>query len=128
MEKPLSGPLRALRQAKLYGHLVARGNRLYHPGGNEPVCSLQMAQGMLRSGWLIFQDGKYKITTEGQQANDYEERQSQRHRRCPNCGVLIRLKKTLRLSGSSRTFRLYECRRCGAHTWDETAATRVESG
>src|SRR5215475_147297 len=134
MEKPLPGALRALRQAQLYGHLVARGNRLYHPGGNEPICNLHMAHEMIRSGWLTFQDGKYKITSEGQQANvitDYEEQsrsQNEQPRRCPRCGVLIRLTNTLSLTGASRTFRLYECRRCGAHTWDETAAARGLSG
>jgi hypothetical protein len=36
--------LRALRQAQLYGSLIARDDGLFHPGGNRPVCSLHDAQ------------------------------------------------------------------------------------
>lgn len=60
--------LRALRQAQLYGHLVARSDRLYHPGGNHPICGLPTAQEMVRSGWLIVRDGRYEITPEGMTA------------------------------------------------------------
>jgi hypothetical protein len=58
----------ALRQAQLYGYLFARTDRLYHPGGSDPVCSLQMAQEMVRAGWLIFKDGRYEITAAGRAA------------------------------------------------------------
>jgi len=33
--------IRALRQAQLYGYLVARTGKLYHPGGSRPVWSVQ---------------------------------------------------------------------------------------
>ena len=55
---------RALRQAQLYGHLVARHGRLYHPGG-EPLCGPQTSMEIVRSGWLRFRRGKYVITPEG---------------------------------------------------------------
>jgi hypothetical protein len=70
MEKPSPHLLRALRQAQLYGHLIARSDRLYHPGGNHPLCSLQWGQEMVRSGWLVVRDGKYEITPEGQRASE----------------------------------------------------------
>ena len=68
MDKPSPIIRRALRQAQLYGCLVARTDRLYYPGGNEPVCTVYTAQEMVRSGWLILQDGKYQITPDGRRA------------------------------------------------------------
>jgi hypothetical protein len=68
MDKSSPTMLRTLRQAQLYGHLIARSDRLYHPGGNHPLCSLHTAQEMVRSGWLVLQDGRYEITTEGVRA------------------------------------------------------------
>ena len=56
---------RALRQAQLYGHLVARHGRLYHPGGGEPLCGPQTSKEIVRSGWLRFRSGRYLITPEG---------------------------------------------------------------
>jgi hypothetical protein len=48
------GPvLRALRQAHLNGHLIARSDRVYHPGGNTQI------------GWLAQREGRYEITPEG---------------------------------------------------------------
>jgi hypothetical protein len=67
---PLQGKQRALRQAQLYGHLVPRGDSLYYPGGCEPLCRVKVAKQMVRSGWLIFRDGKYEITPEGQRATE----------------------------------------------------------
>jgi hypothetical protein len=63
-EKPSPATQRALRQAQLYGCLVARNDRLYHPGGNKPVCSLNAARDMNRSGWLIARDDRFEITPE----------------------------------------------------------------
>ncbi len=60
--------LRALRQAQLYGRLIARDDGLFHPGGNRPICSLHDAQEMVRLGWLTIRDGRYEITPEGQDA------------------------------------------------------------
>ena len=70
MEKPSPAMHRALRQAQLYRYLVVRTDRLYHPGSNQPVCSLQTGLEMVRSGWLIVRDGRYEITTDGIHALD----------------------------------------------------------
>jgi hypothetical protein len=69
MEKPR---IRALRQAQLYGYLVARTGRVYHPGGSRPVCSVQTANEMVRAGWLVHRDGTYEITDEGRYVLDLE--------------------------------------------------------
>jgi len=61
---------RALRQAQLYRYLVVRNDRFYHPGANQPVCSLQTGLEMVRSGWLIVRDGRYEITPDGLHALD----------------------------------------------------------
>jgi len=65
---PLPGKQRALRQAQLYGHLVARGGSLYHPGNSQPLGRVRVAKELVRSGWLTLRDGKYEITPEGQRA------------------------------------------------------------
>jgi len=70
MEKPSPAMHRALRQAQLYRYLVLRSDRLYHPGGNQPICSLQTGLEMVRSGWLIVRDGRYEITPDGLHALD----------------------------------------------------------
>ena len=69
MEKPR---IRALRQAQLYGHLVARTGRVYYPGGSHPVCSVQTALELVRAGWLIRQGDRYEITPEGLRALETE--------------------------------------------------------
>jgi hypothetical protein len=56
---------RALRQAQLYGHLVARHGRLYYPGGANPLCGVQTSKEIVRSGLLKYRNGKYVITREG---------------------------------------------------------------
>lgn len=68
MDKPSPQMLRALRQAQLYGYLLARNDRLYHPGGSHPICSMPTAQEMVRSGWLTFRDGRFEATPEGRLA------------------------------------------------------------
>jgi hypothetical protein len=70
LEKPSPAMHRALRQAQLYRYLVVRNDRLYHPGGNQPVCSLQTGLEMVMSGWLIVRDGRYEITPDGLHALD----------------------------------------------------------
>ena len=65
MDKPSPHMLRAIRQAQLYRYLIARSDRLYHPGGSQPVCSLHTAHEMVRFGWLMLRDGRYEITPEG---------------------------------------------------------------
>jgi hypothetical protein len=37
--------------------LVARSDRLYDSGGNEPVCTMYAVQQMARSGWLVPREG-----------------------------------------------------------------------
>ena len=70
MEKPSHAMDRVLRQAQLYRYLVVRNDRFYHPGANQPVCSLQTGLEMVRSGWLIVRDGRYEITPDGLHALD----------------------------------------------------------
>ena len=62
MEEPR---IRALRQAQLYGYLVARTGRVYYPGGSRPVCSVQTALEMVRARWLVRRGDRYEITPEG---------------------------------------------------------------
>jgi hypothetical protein len=57
--------LKALRQARLYGHLVARHGRLFHPGGGNPLCDVQTSKEIVRSGLLKYRDGKYVLAPEG---------------------------------------------------------------
>lgn len=59
---------RTLRQAELYGYLVTRSDRLYHPGGNHALCNLSTGREMVRSGWLVSHDNRYEITPEGRRA------------------------------------------------------------
>jgi hypothetical protein len=90
-----------------------------------------MAQEMIRSGWLTFQDGKYKITTEGERATavtDYEQPQpapqEEHQRRCLKCGVPARLTNRLKpywVQPYFPTVRVPPVRR--AH--DETAEVRL---
>jgi hypothetical protein len=56
---------KTLRQAQLYGYLVVRNDRVYHPGGNNPVCSLHTAKEFAQSGWLRSQGDRFEITPEG---------------------------------------------------------------
>jgi hypothetical protein len=65
MEKPSPHLLRALRQAQLYGYLIARDDGLFYPGGNRSLCGLHHARMLVRSGWLVSRDGRYEITPEG---------------------------------------------------------------
>jgi hypothetical protein len=66
MENASPGIRRSLRQAQLYGYLIARNERLYHPGGSHPVCSLQIGLEMVRCGWMRIRDGgRCEITLEG---------------------------------------------------------------
>jgi hypothetical protein len=62
------GAQRALRQAQLYGYLVARHGRLHHPGGNHALCGVQTSKEIVRSGWLRLRSGRYEITPEGLRA------------------------------------------------------------
>jgi hypothetical protein len=68
MKKEVSGRQKALRQAQLYGYLVVRHGRLYHPGGSRQLCGVQTAKDMVRSKWLRLHGSKYEITPEGMRA------------------------------------------------------------
>jgi hypothetical protein len=35
---------KALRQAQLYGYLIARHGHLYYPGGTRPLCGVQLSK------------------------------------------------------------------------------------
>jgi hypothetical protein len=73
MDKPSPMMIRALRQAHLYGYLTVRNDRLYHPGGNHPACSLHLAHEMVQLGWLARRDGRYEITNDGLRAAETRE-------------------------------------------------------
>ena len=64
-EQPSREMRRALRQVQLYEHLVARNDRLYYPGDNHPLCSVQTAREMVRSGWMENRGAEYVITPDG---------------------------------------------------------------
>lgn len=68
MDNLSPGMRRALRQAQLYGYLVEREGKLFHPGGNHPVCGMQIAQALARHGWLAHQADRYQITPDGARA------------------------------------------------------------
>jgi hypothetical protein len=65
METFSPGMRRALRQAQLYGYLVERAGKLYHPGGNQPVCGMQIADALVRQGWVNRRADRYEITPDG---------------------------------------------------------------
>jgi hypothetical protein len=56
---------RVLRQARLYGYLQAREGRLFHPGGNKPLCRVEAAEAMARAGWLKRDADRYEFTPGG---------------------------------------------------------------
>jgi hypothetical protein len=60
--------LRILRQARLYGRLQARDGRVFHPGGNRPLCRVETAEAMALVGWLKRDADRYVITHEGASA------------------------------------------------------------
>jgi len=57
--------VKPLRLALLYGHLILRGPRLYHPGGSRPVCSLSLAKQMVEAGFLRTIGDTFELTQEG---------------------------------------------------------------
>jgi hypothetical protein len=65
---PSSHLLRALRQAQLYGYLIARDDGLFYPRGNRALCRLHHARGMVRAGWLVTHGGRYKLISDGRRA------------------------------------------------------------
>ena len=40
----IPGMLKPLRLARVYGFLVERRDGLYHPGGSQPSCSIELAR------------------------------------------------------------------------------------
>ena len=77
---------RALRQAKLYGHLVARGDQLYHPGGSHPLLNISTAGEMVRSGWLAVRNDRYEITAERRQVSENQAALKE----LPDCAIVAR--------------------------------------
>jgi hypothetical protein len=65
MDVPSPETLRILRQAHLYGYLQARDGRVFHPGGNRPLCRVKTAEAMALAGWLKKDADRYVITPEG---------------------------------------------------------------
>lgn len=68
MDIPSPAMRRVLRQARLYGYLQAREGRLFHPGGNKPLCRVETAEAMARAGWLKREADRYAFTPEGASA------------------------------------------------------------
>lgn len=66
--RPVSGNAPCPAQARLYEHLQARDGRLFHPGGNKPLCRVEMADEMVRAGWMKREADRYEITPEGASA------------------------------------------------------------
>lgn len=68
MDKPSRSMLSTLRQAQLYGYLIARDDRR-----QPPLCGLHDANEMVRSGWLaVRDDGGYELTPEGHRAAEHD--------------------------------------------------------
>jgi len=66
MEEPSPAMLRALRQAHLYGRLIARGDRLYVPGSDKSaICTSEFAARMVKAGWLAADGKNYRLTESG---------------------------------------------------------------
>ncbi len=59
---------KALRLARVYGFLVERDDGLYHPGGNQPACSMVLAHKMVEGGWLVKHGWRYEPTERGMRA------------------------------------------------------------
>lgn len=59
------GMLRPLRLTLLYGVLVARGSKLYHPGSAHPVCSMSLAKQMIEAGLLVRSGQRFELSEEG---------------------------------------------------------------
>ena len=65
MVKPSPGMRRVLRQAHLYGRLVAHDGKLYSPGDNHRLCSEETAIAMVKAGWLRHRGEDYEVTSDG---------------------------------------------------------------
>lgn len=64
----LPSMLRPLRLLRVYGFMVERRDGLYHPGGNQPACSMALAGRMVQGGWLVKQGERYQLTEKGLRA------------------------------------------------------------
>lgn len=60
--------LKPLRLARIYGFLVERGGRVYHPGGCQPICWTTSARKMVEGGWLVKHGERYEPTERGLRA------------------------------------------------------------
>lgn len=75
MVKPSPGMRRVLRQAHLYGRLVAHNGNLYFPGGTRRLCSEETAIAMVKAGWLRHHGEDYEVTPDGVRADARREEQ-----------------------------------------------------
>lgn len=64
----IPGMLKPLRLARVYGFLVERRDGLYHPGGSQPSCSMELARKMVEGGWLVKHGQQYEPTEQGLKA------------------------------------------------------------
>jgi hypothetical protein len=62
------GLIKPLRQARDYGYLIQHGDSLYHPGGNQPACTMSLARKMVEGGWLKQYGQRYEPTEQGLRA------------------------------------------------------------
>lgn len=60
--------LKPLRQARVYGFLIERGDGVYHLGGSRPACSTALAMKMVEGGWLVKLGFRYEPTEQGLRA------------------------------------------------------------
>jgi hypothetical protein len=67
---------KVLREAQLYGYLVARQGMLCHPRSGDALCDSEISSQIVRSGWLKFRSGD-TITPEGVRALAAIESRSQ---------------------------------------------------
>lgn len=110
MDVPSPALRRVLRQARLYGHLQARDGRLFHPGGNKPLCRVEMAEEMVRAGWMKREADRYEITPE---VGSDSAAPLSSHRALPR-GRLQRLSARLRAADRAAGRRRKLCRRSAA--------------
>lgn len=66
MNQPTPGMVKPIRHVQLYGYLVERNRKLFHPRGTQPLCGAEMASQMIEAGWLVKTGDRYVLTPEAQ--------------------------------------------------------------
>ena len=64
----LPGMVKPLRLLRIYGFMLERRDGLYHPGGNQPACTMALARMMAEGGWLVKHGERYELTEQGLRA------------------------------------------------------------